>query len=94
MKCPCCQRQVPANKPSIVNLVKHHEDEDAYLNVIVSRIVDMLALEVQRSGRDGLNPAWRTIDSLLRAFNGLDADSAASAHAVEELLSLERSLNR
>jgi len=94
VKCPCCQREVPANKPGIANLVSLHEEEDAYLNVIVSHIVDILALEVQRVGRDGLNPAWRTIDGLLKNFNALEAEAAAHDHAVEQLLSLEKSLNR
>lgn len=92
MKCPCCQRSAPANKPGVVAIIAQHEEEDAYLNAIVLEVVALLA--EQAKSYDKMSPRWTRIDSLLKQFRAMDVETAKRQHAVDELLDLERSLNR
>ena len=94
VKCPCCQRQAPANKPHVTTMILKHEEEDAYLNAIVSEVVEIMNSKIALRGEEALAPPWKLIRKLVLAFRDVDVESAQRKHAVDELLSIERSLNR
>ena len=90
--CPCCKRSV--RNLEHIALIAAHEEEDHRLNAVAHEAADLIAKESMSLYPKPLPPRLRKLKEALENFTKVEAELAEHNYIVQNLITMERELDK